>query len=179
MNQADVVAFFMDNRVVLKWTFSSASNISGYEIYRTTKKKKNQLISANATTAQTNSFIYEDFDENISGKVEYTIKMRTSTGEVQLPVATVFIKRIKEFSLNIRNNIFSKDVSLEYSIPYDCTGRISIIDKTGRDVLVIMNGNLSKGFHSYLVTKERLSSGIYFVRLESGEIIKTLKMIKL
>ena len=101
------------------------------------------------------------------------------TGEVQLPVATVFIKRIKEFSLNIRNNIFSKDVSLEYSIPYDCTGRISIIDKTGRDVLVIMNGNLSKGFHSYLVTKERLSSGIYFVRLESGEIIKTLKMIKL
>ena len=179
INESDIAAIFENNKVMLKWTFSSVSSISGYEIYRTTADNKNKRICAKAVTSGGNNFTFIDTDENIFGKTEYRVTMHTISGSVQLPVATVFIKRIKEFSLSIKKNLFSENVSIEYSIPYDCTGRLSIIDKTGREVMIVKDGRLDKGFHSFTLPKERMASGIFFARLESGGIIKTIKIIKL
>lgn len=57
------------------------------------------------------------------------------------------------------------------------SGKLSIIDETGREVLVIHEGMFAAGEKNYFFNALSLSSGVYFIRLESPELIQMQKIL--
>ena len=74
-------------------------------------------------------------------------------------------------------NPFNNTVFLEMQIPVSGNLRLSVYDITGREVATLVNGHLSLGQHSVVWDADDLSSGVYFVRLETGDFTQTQKLL--
>ncbi len=78
-------------------------------------------------------------------------------------------------------NPFNPVTTIEYSIPVGTRGRTSlrVYDLLGREVVVLMNEPQTPGTHSVRFDGSRLSSGVYFYRLQAGSRVATRKMMLL
>jgi len=94
------------------------------------------------------------------------------------------IKTISQFSLNQNYpNPFNPTTSISYSLPKSGLVQLKIYDMLGREVAALVNkvqstGNYKVEFNSSSVNR-RITSGIYFYRLQSGEFVETKKLILL
>jgi carboxypeptidase T len=73
-------------------------------------------------------------------------------------------------------NPFNPSTQINYSIAKEGVVRISIFDVLGREVKVLVNEVKSPGFYAVDFDGIKLSSGMYFYRMESGSFIDTKKM---
>ena len=66
-------------------------------------------------------------------------------------------------------------------IPVECgngfTGRLSMIDATGRTVNVIHEGEFAAGKNNYFFNAIGFESGLYIIQLESEESVQQQKVI--
>lgn len=87
-------------------------------------------------------------------------------------------KRAKLY--NIFPNPFNPVVEIRYDISVQGNVKISIFDITGRTLGILVNGYKSAGSYTENYNAINLSSGIYFVRLETGEytVAKRMMLIK-
>ena len=76
-------------------------------------------------------------------------------------------------------NPFNPETRLNVALPE--AGRISLIvyDITGREIARLMDGWYSAGYHDVAFNGAGLSSGVYFVRLNAGNIHHTQKLLLL
>jgi hypothetical protein len=54
--------------------------------------------------------------------------------------------------------------------------KLTVMDMLGREIAVLINGNISAGDHSASFNASLLGSGIYFYKLETADFTKTMKM---
>ncbi len=85
---------------------------------------------------------------------------------------------------NAYPNPFNPSTKIKYTIPELKNGmpvntKLSIYDILGKQVAVLVNKQQTAGEHEVLFDGENLSSGIYFYKLQFGNLIKTKKMILL
>ncbi|MBZ0268848.1 T9SS type A sorting domain-containing protein [bacterium] len=77
-------------------------------------------------------------------------------------------------------NPFADRTRIHFSLPAEDVGRLSVLDVSGRVVRVLMDGRLPAG-ESVLpwdgrdAAGERVASGVYFLRLEAGDEVRTTK----
>jgi hypothetical protein len=83
-------------------------------------------------------------------------------------------------------NPFNPETVIRFAIPSDVRGqtsdvRLVIYNALGKEVAVIVNERLAPGSYNYQLStvNYQLSSGIYFYRLESGDLSITKRMILL
>ncbi len=76
-----------------------------------------------------------------------------------------------------RPNPFGQTTMIEYSVPVAIPVRITILDPTGKVIAVPVNKNHSAGHYSIPVNLAKLSSGVYYYRMEAGTYSSTRKMI--
>jgi hypothetical protein len=76
-------------------------------------------------------------------------------------------------------NPFNPTTSISYSIKTDNIVRIVLYDLIGRQVSVLVNDFKTAGEYNYMLDANalKLSSGIYFYRIESGSFIQTRKLL--
>ncbi len=73
-----------------------------------------------------------------------------------------------EFSLHpIYPNPFNNTANIAFDLPREVTGRLVVYDVLGREASVLYDGHFASGAHSMQFSGENLSSGTYFVKLES------------
>ncbi len=60
-----------------------------------------------------------------------------------------------------------------FTVSIDC----SLNDFQGREIATLINGNMKAGYHSITWNASANASGIYFVKMISGEYISTQKLI--
>jgi hypothetical protein len=72
-------------------------------------------------------------------------------------------------------NPFNADAIVEFSLETRLAISIDAYDITGRKIDHLATGVYDGGIHSVNWNATKLTSGIYFVRLSSGDIAKTLK----
>ena len=70
---------------------------------------------------------------------------------------------------------------IDYQLPFDAKVSIRVYDLTGQEVSVLVNGNISAGFHTTEFKGSDLASGVYIYRIDaiSGDgqkFAKTMKM---
>jgi hypothetical protein len=54
---------------------------------------------------------------------------------------------------------------------------VEVLNELGQTVKIVSLGNQSSGKHEYQLNVEKLSTGIYFVKLIAGEASETTKLM--
>ncbi|MCX6134323.1 MAG: T9SS type A sorting domain-containing protein [Ignavibacteriales bacterium] len=76
-------------------------------------------------------------------------------------------------------NPFNPSTRIEYAVPISGTMSLRVFDMLGREVAVLVDGNVEAGWYSVNFNARQLSSGVYLYRLESSGFAQTLKMVVL
>jgi hypothetical protein len=74
-------------------------------------------------------------------------------------------------------NPFNPSTTIKYSIPKQSNVTIKVFDVLGREVTTLVNKEQSQGNYEVDFDGTKLSSGIYFYRLQAGDFVETKKMI--
>jgi len=96
-----------------------------------------------------------------------------------------YLKTFPEESLLIHENIFLKvypnpfnpSCELEILLTDDQFVRVTVNDILGREIQILNNKTLLKGFNQISWTPKIEPSGIYFFKIETETIIKTNKVV--
>jgi hypothetical protein len=74
-------------------------------------------------------------------------------------------------------NPFNPTTTISYQLPATCKVHLSVYDLLGRELAVLLNERKDAGRYSVQWDATKMSSGIYFYRLQAGQLIETKKMI--
>lgn len=76
-------------------------------------------------------------------------------------------------------NPFNAVTTIEFQLSTSASVRLTVFDASGKEVAILVSGNLDTGKHKYRFDSSNLPSGLYFCRLQAGESVKTSKLILL
>ena len=74
-------------------------------------------------------------------------------------------------------NPFNPSTQISFSLPMDDFVKLSAYDVRGNEVDVIFEGAQSVGEHSYTWDASSLPSGVYYIRLQAGELVTNQKAL--
>lgn len=74
-------------------------------------------------------------------------------------------------------NPFNPTTTIEFSIPQSGMVTMTIYDVLGREVETILNEYRNTGYHNLRWNATNISSGIYFVRMQSGGFSQVRKLM--
>jgi hypothetical protein len=117
-----------------------------------------------------------------------TYVVRTDTNFHAPPIG--IIKENKNLPVNFQlyqnyPNPFNPSTKIRFSIPFNKGGKrglfvqLKIFDILGREVTVLVNKQLQPGNYDVEFDGTKISSGIYFYQLKSGDVVISKKMVLL
>jgi hypothetical protein len=76
-------------------------------------------------------------------------------------------------------NPFNPSTAIRYQLPVASRVKLVVYDILGREVAVLVNDHKDAGYHEVRFYASRLSSGVYFCKLQAGEYVATERMLLL
>jgi hypothetical protein len=76
-------------------------------------------------------------------------------------------------------NPFNPSSTIQYSLPYACDVRLSIVDLEGREIARLVDGGMPSGTHRIVWNAGNSASGVYFARLQAAGSTATRKLVLL
>jgi len=76
-------------------------------------------------------------------------------------------------------NPFNPSTTIKYELPQSSIVRLSVYDMLGREVSVLVNERRDAGVHEVKFDAWGLSSGVYFYRLQAGDVTQTKRLLLL
>jgi len=187
------------NTTTLRWSTVTEVNNYGFEVERRAiepvsqrGKVSPQLLNGSSAPWLKIGFIkgagssntpkaYSFTDANIlSGTYAYRLKQIDNDGTYKYSSeAEVTIEVPKVFSLNQNYpNPFNPTTTISFSLAQDGLTTLKIYDILGREIATMVNTNLQAGvLHQEMLNASKLSSGIYFYKLESGKQMQLKKLL--
>ena len=89
------------------------------------------------------------------------------------------VRETSWFSWQIAPNPINGPVSIQLELPKNLTGKIDLLDVSGRQVQTLFEGKFNKGMNTIQHDLSGLPKGQYLVRMESREKIMVEKIILL
>ncbi|MCE1164005.1 MAG: T9SS type A sorting domain-containing protein [Bacteroidetes bacterium] len=74
-------------------------------------------------------------------------------------------------------NPFNPETKIDFTVPVNGQVIVKVYDVTGKEVMTLINKEMSKGSYSVTFDGAKLNSGVYFYKLTSGNYSETKKMI--
>jgi hypothetical protein len=75
-------------------------------------------------------------------------------------------------------NPFNPATAIRFSLSAPRHVRLAVFDVTGREVAMLVDGLRSPGFHTVRFDAAGLPGGVYFYRLDAGEVVETRPMLR-
>lgn len=172
------------NDVFLDWTTVSETNNAGFYIERKNFSRNEQwesvgFISGNGTSQEAENYSFRDSDLG-SGRYSYRLKQIDVNGNFH------FYELNEDVIIGIPDNFnlyqnypnpFNPVTKINFDIPEDEFVTLKIIDNAGRVVQTVLSEYKTAGYHSVEFSAEgKLSSGVYFYKLEAGKFSAVRKM---
>ncbi len=178
-----------DDEVTLEWVTESETNNLGFNIYRSLSengsytKVNDKLIKGAGNSTFKNFYSFKDI--GLSNGLTYWYKLEDVSFDgrttVHGPVVvTPAAKPVPEQYTLYQNypNPFNAETVIRYALPKNGHVRLVIFDITGRKVDVLVDGDVSSGYHSTPWNSGNLASNIYVYQLEvDGKVVEARKMI--
>ncbi|MFA3784145.1 T9SS type A sorting domain-containing protein [Melioribacteraceae bacterium 4301-Me] len=132
-------------------------------------------ISAGLTTqnirtfAHTNAYLYVGTED--AGVWRRSLSQVTSVNEDE--------EKIPQFFTLYQNypNPFNPSTTIRFSLPQREHVTLKVFDILGREVAILVDGELNPGEHSVVFDASSLPSGVYFYRLQTGGYVQQRKMV--
>jgi hypothetical protein len=170
----------------LRWSTATEVNNFGFEIERksaNTGWSKIAFVAGAGTSTSLHNYSYTD-NVGQAGMYQYRVKQVDKNGtfkyssEMQVEVGAV----AKVLSLGDNYpNPFNPTTSIEFSIPTDGRAVLKVYNMLGQEVATLFEGVAASGkLMKASFDASRLSSGVYFSRLESGghALVKRMLLLK-
>jgi endo-1,4-beta-xylanase len=149
------------------YTPVSWSNLTSALAYATTIKTQNYSVTVSADTALGKA--KDTLIAAINGLVISSTSVQTADGNTP-----------KVFALNQNYpNPFNPTTTISFSLPVKNNIRLVLMNVLGQTVKEIANGDYAAGNHKILLDATKLSSGVYFYKLEAGNFNNVKKLILL
>ncbi len=176
------------NEVELYWETISETNNNGFEIQR---KRDNEnyiilgFVEGNGTTTRFSSYTF--IDENVKpGSYSYRIKQLDFDGGFTLwdnIEVVVFAPLVFSLEQNFPNP-FNPSTKIRFTVSQNEIIEfqhvsLKVHDVLGNEIATLVNEEKSAGKYEVLFDATKLSSGLYFYKLQSGSFTETKKMILL
>ncbi len=171
------------NLVSLKWNTATEVNNYGFDIERKSASNWSKVgfVEGHGTTNAPQSYSYAD--NRASGKIVYRLKQIDRDGkfEYSKEVEATVVAAPTVFAL-LQNypNPFNPTTVISYSIASASHVSLKVFDLLGREIVTLVNGQLTPGNYTASFDASRLSSGVYFYRLDAGTFsdVKRLSVMK-
>jgi hypothetical protein len=184
--------------ILIHWTTATEANNAGFNIYRSQQendgyvKINSAMIPAQGDAAtghsysftdrpdQAGTYFYKLEDIAIDGQTSFHGPIQV-TGVTSVAMDQMAIPDDFELSQNYPNP-FNPETYIQLALPKDEQVRISIYDLPGHLVRTIVNERKSAGTYQVVWDSRdengiKVSSGVYFYRIEAGEFSMTKKMV--
>jgi len=170
-----------ENGVVnLKWITATETNNFGFEVERRNDYSPYEPIGfVNGNGSSTNRVTYNFVDENLSAnRYYYRLKQIDLDGSSEYSnEIEVEIDNLTDFQLYQNYpNPFNPSTKIKYYIPQNSFVKITLHDILGSEIRTLVSENVQPGNYEIVLDGSDLSSGMYFVRLSSENIQRTLKI---
>ena len=136
-----------------------------------------QVSFTNATSVTKIEFVYNGTPAVVVDDISYT-----NAGVLPVERASFTGSTVpKEFALGQNYpNPFNPSTTINYQLPVAKHVSLKIYDALGREVAVLVNGQMGPGNYTATFDASRLSSGVYFYRLDAGSFsnVKRLSVMK-
>jgi hypothetical protein len=181
-------ANILSSNVDLNWQTATEVNNYGFEVERTIKKEKLEIINwetvgfvagaGNSNSPKEYSFTDKPKDGT---EFKYRLKQIDADGQYEYsPEVEVSLTAVSDYSLKQNfPNPFNPTTKIEYSIPTDNNVEIKVFNVLGVEVATLLNEPRQAGTHSIEFNSDALPSGIYFYKINSGKYSEVKKMILL
>lgn len=81
------------------------------------------------------------------------------------------------FLLKNYPNPFNPETNISYTLKSASTVKITVYDRLGREVVVLVDGSQSEGEHTVVFNASNLPSGVYFYRVKTADKTEVRKMV--
>ncbi len=172
-----------NGQVVLNWATASETNNQMFEIQRTTENSEFVTIgfvNGAGTTTEQQQYSYTDRTVD-PGTYSYRLKQIDFDGRFDYSnVVDVDVKGPLTFELKQNYpNPFNPTTNIKYNIPVASNVKLAVYNVVGEEVAVLVNGFVQEGFYEVTFNASSLPSGVYFYKLQSGNLVQTNKMMLL
>jgi hypothetical protein len=175
-----------DGVVRLEWTTATELNNSGFEIER--KSQNGSFVNIGfkpgfGTTSEPK--VYSFTDNSVSaGTFTYRLKQVDHDGtSTYSPEIEVDVTAPAEYSLSQNYpNPFNPSTTIKFGLRVESRVSLKIFNTLGQEVMLLINENREAGVHSLSFDASKLSSGVYFYKIEANGVdgstfAETKKMI--
>jgi len=137
-------------------------------------------VEGNGTTTEEQHYLYKDMNIE-AGRLQYRLKQIDFDGgfkysnaiEVETNVPLIFA-----LGQNYPNP-FNPSTLIKYSVPERGFVKLSIYNLIGEEISVLVENEVTAGFHEVTFNSSNLPSGTYFYRFQFGIYVETKKMVLL
>ncbi len=180
----------VNHSATLAWTTATEVNNYGFEVERRTVGsdrlsmigwKKVGFVEGSGTVNSPREYSFTD-EKPASGTYAYRLKQIdnggafTYSGEV---TATIEVPRVFALEQNFPNP-FNPSTTIAFTLAEDSHVLLRVFDCMGREMATLVNQNMKAGeLHSVVFDASRISSGMYFYRLDAGKNSSARKFILL
>lgn len=173
-------ATIIDGKVKLDWFTATETNNAGFDIERSkdgTNYEKIFFIGGNGTT--TNRNIYSYIDEKVTaGVYYYRLKQINFDGSFEYlnAIAVDLGSPVGYLLKQNYPNPFNPKTIITYQIPVEGFVTLKLYDVLGNEVSTLINEKKLAGTYKVELDGSKLSSGIYFYKITSGNFVAVKKM---
>lgn len=172
--------------VRLEWTTATEVNNSGFEIERKNQNGTFMNIGFKpgfGTTSEPKAYSFTD-NSVTAGTYTYRLKQVDHDGTFSYsPEVEVDVTAPAEFSLSQNYpNPFNPSTTIKFGLRVESRVSLKIFNTLGQEVMLLINENREAGVHSLSFDASKLSSGVYFYKIEANGVdgstfAETKKMI--
>lgn len=131
-------------------------------------------------TARNIPYQYKTFTGNHTNKLGERIPLAIKflDSAMSLPTGINTPLNVPDYKLNQNfPNPFNPSTSIVFSLPANSFTKLKVFDVAGKEVIALVNENLSAGVHEINFNVSNLATGIYFYKLETENFSSTKKMM--
>jgi hypothetical protein len=167
---------------MLKWITSTEIKNYGFDVERTlvhsTEWQKIGFVPGNGNSNSPKEYSFAD-NSATPGKYAYRLKQIDNDGTYEYSSEIkVDLGIPSEFSLQQNYpNPFNPETVISYQLPVGGNVSLKVFDMLGREVTTLVDEVKEAGAYDVTFNGKALASGTYIYRLQSGDFVKTIKMI--
>jgi hypothetical protein len=162
------------------WITATELNNFGFEVERRNDYSNYQTIGfVDGNGTSTNRVTYNFEDNNLTNnRYYYRLKQLDFDGSFEYSnEVQVDISDLNDFQLYQNYpNPFNPSTKIKYLIPQNSFVKITLHDILGSEIKTLVSETVQPGTYEIILDGSDLSSGLYFVRLSSENIQRTLKI---
>jgi len=175
-------ASVVNRDVTLNWSTATEINNSTFQIERKGFSSDGWTvlgnIAGNGTSNVNHEYSYSDRNLT-SGIYTYRLKQIDFNGNFEYHNLNGEVMIGTPANYNLSQNYpnpFNPSTTINFDMPKEGFVTLKVYNTSGKEVASLVNETRSAGYHSVNFNASALSSGVYYYRLETNGISKTMKM---